>query len=537
LISRPRCFFRTWPVPGVYDDIIQGVTSSGMPRRAVRSAVILACVRIHLGVAGFRVVPTEQAESGRAIEPPSQRSADVKAAHWSTADASGAIVVFCNAGGLALILGQVHPDVWEAVATCCSFGRAPVIQALADVGLRHSSSRFRAGVVGNLLNEACEALMSPAHTGLTLTAITGLRQALCDRAESVRRSSSTALGKIVGRVDARSPPLVVERLEQVLIEALRDRRFDGDDALGGVDPGSSRALRRLLLNRGIDISRRRRVAENMTEIIGQALGHLDAVARQGAAHELGRLGCIDMIGSGLRQVITEKLARVVRVDLEFFVRCVAITSLGKLASSDAAETDLRHAIIEKLAPALRDEDCDVRSCAAEALGGLGSLPSVSADSRRAVVAELALGLRDPEPYVRTFAAEALGKIGGLASIDPGMREGIVQRLAQATRDPDFEVRLFAAVALGKVGVVAAIDVGIRGAIVKALTRCVRDADPGVRGRSIDALRDIGCIGAAGAGMRMEILRQLGRAASDAEAEVRSGAAAAHLEVSRSLLGS
>ena len=244
----------------------------------------------------------------------------------------------------------------------------------------------------------------------------GLRRALKDEYENVRRAAAWALGQI-------GMPAV-----PALLEALKDNnwwvRQAAAWALGEMgDPQSVPALLEALKDEGGVV--RQAAAEALGEIgvpavpaLLEALKAEDGRVCQAAALALGKIGDPQAVPA-LIQALKERYGD---------VRRAAALALGKIGDPQAVPA-LIQALKERYG--YGDVYGDVRWAAARALGSLGDPQAVPA---------LMEALKDEEWGVREAAAWALGKIGDRQA---------VPALLETLKDEDEDVRWAATMALWK----------------------------------------------------------------------------------------
>lgn len=182
-------------------------------------------------------------------------------------------------------------------------------------------------------------------------------------------------------------------------------------------------------------------SDRATDLL-RRLASEDAIARQAAANDLGRLGDARAV---------EPLTTALR-DKDWGVRREAAQALAKFGKSG----------IPPLIAALKDDDWVVRQEAAKALGTCGP-PAVE---------PLLAALRDPDWRMRSGAASALGRIKDARAVEP---------LLVALKDTDQLVHLAAAQALGDIAEPA----------VAPLISTLKDPDWRIVCSAVEALSKVG----------------------------------------------
>jgi len=468
-------------------------------RRCFAQAVFVVALRASLSAA-YRAAAGEFAPH-----------TDALSAHTDATDVYGVFAVFCNAGGLGLLLGEAGTEAWAALAASCPAGRAPAIQALVSVGMAHANPEFVECMVQELEEQAVAvALLQPS---LLADCVAGFAQGIDHRNPRIRTVSVAALGALAssGAIGGSLRECVVNLLVGVLGDSDTFVREIAASTLGQV---------------GVAVAYDGALLEVIVDSLARTLGDSHIFVREASVKVLGRVGAMEGIDRRLREVIMETLAHAL-FDHNSNVARSAARALEFIGSLDAIDQDARTAIVGELVRGMSAGDMSLSRASAYALGQIGSIHAVGGRLRQLIVESLALAMRDRTGNGPGFqAARALGAIGTSSSVDGRQLERVVEHLARGCRNFAGDVRRSSAHALGDICARRAGVGGLQDLMSEQLARTLHDPVADVRVEAISALESVAPIIAVDGGTRRVIVEMLGRALGDDSAAVRRRAAEA-----------
>mmetsp|Transcript_22564 Transcript_22564/g.65014 ORF Transcript_22564/g.65014 Transcript_22564/m.65014 type:complete len:763 (-) Transcript_22564:265-2553(-) len=456
-----------------------------MPRCCVARTALVAAFVLHESVAAARRTMGGDPAVGLATEASLARyTGGLKLARLDAADIPRAFAAFCDAGGLALLIGKVSRDSWASLMAECPVGHTLAVKALLESGLKHIDIATRQSAVA--LSEDVVMATVVAQPRLAFDCVVGMRQTLTDSDADVRKRSVKALQAIASAVfvDSDFREFIVDELAVGLRSDMPEVRME-----------SARSLGKLGLASTFGHSTRALIIERLAEALhnGDGPAHV-SLATMGFSHELD---------IHARELIIETLAEALVKAASAGVRESSIEVLETIAFSHAIGDRSRSHIVRSLTWAAHDHDANVRRSALRALTRIARADAIDNSLREHIFESLMHALHD-DRHVRIESVMALAKVGSADNLCYPLRRRIIDQLLQFADG----VGMAAAHALGRIGSVDVLDALLRERIVKKLRHMSSDRDAGVREEAILALGKVVAVADLGDRLRMLILEIL-----------------------------